>query len=268
MSNIVFPKDFVWGVASSAYQIEGAWNKDGKGVSIWDTFTHIPGKIINNENGDVAIDHYHHYKEDVELMAELGLRHYRFSTAWTRILPSGSGAVNPKGVAFYDRLIDTLLKHKIKPYLCLFHWDLPQALQDKGGWANRDTARLFAEYARVVAHHFGDRLDVIITHNEPWVAAFAGYYEGMHAPGIKDIGAAIKAQHHLLLSHGLAAQAIRSEAKKPIQVGIVLNFSPVYPASNNRKDIESSEWADFIHVTHGLGSSAQRHVSAPGEQAV
>jgi beta-glucosidase len=146
MMQKVFPENFVWGAATSAYQIEGAWNEDGKGKSIWDTFSHTPGKISNNENGDIAVDHYHRYKDDIRLMAELGLKAYRFSTAWTRILPEGAGAVNEKGLDFYDRLVDELLKNKIEPYLCLFHWDLPQTLQDKGGWPNRDTAYAFADY--------------------------------------------------------------------------------------------------------------------------
>jgi beta-glucosidase len=246
MSRVTFPKDFVWGVAASAYQIEGGWNEDGKGVSIWDTFSHTPGKIVNHENGDVAIDHYHRYKDDVALMAKLGLQHYRFSTAWTRILPGGTGQVNPKGLAFYDRLIDTLLKNKIEPYLCLFHYDLPQALQDQGGWPNRDTAYAFAEYARVVTKHFGDRVNVIMTHNEPTVTAFAGYFFGEHAPGTKDLGAAMRSIHHILLSHGLAAEAIRAEAKRPVKVGITLNLSPVYPATDSKKDAEAADRMDAI----------------------
>jgi beta-glucosidase len=246
MTKITFPRNFIWGIAASAYQIEGGWNEDGKGISIWDKFTHAPGKIVNNENADVAIDHYHRYKDDVALMAELGLKHYRFSTAWTRILPNGTGQVNQKGLAFYDRLIDTLLKNKIEPYLFLFHWDLPQALQEKGGWPNRDTVYAFAEYARLVTKHLGDRLNVIFTHNEPWVAAFAGHFLGMHAPGTKDLGAALKAQHHILLSHGLAAEAIRAEAKKPTKVGITLNLNPVYPATDSKKDAGAVSLVDAI----------------------
>ncbi len=246
MSKIAFPKEFIWGIAASAYQIEGAWKEDGKGVSIWDTFVHAPGKIVNDETGDVSIDHYHRYKEDVAMMAELGLRHYRFSTAWTRILPTGTGQVNSKGIAFYDRLIDTLLKHKIEPYLCLFHWDLPQTLQYQGGWPKRETAYAFAEYARVVTKHFGDRLNVIFTHNEPWVAAFVGHYLGMHAPGGRDLGAALRAVHHILLSHGLAVEAIRAETKKPLKIGITLNLTPVYPATDGKKDQEAATRVDAI----------------------
>jgi beta-glucosidase len=246
MDKIVMPKGFIWGIASSAYQVEGAWNEDGKGVSIWDTFSHTPGKIVNDENGDVTIDHYHRYKEDVALMADMDLRHYRFSTAWTRILPEGTGAVNPKGLAFYDRLIDALLKKGIEPYLCLFHWDLPQKLQDMGGWTRRETAYAFAEYARIVTRHLGDRLHVIMTHNEPWVAGFVGHFLGMHAPGSRDLGSAVRAIHHILLSHGLAAEAIRAEAKKPIQVGITLNLTPAYPASDSKKDQEAAQRVDAI----------------------
>ncbi|MCS7011822.1 MAG: family 1 glycosylhydrolase, partial [Anaerolineales bacterium] len=180
------------------------------------------------------------------LMADLGFRHYRFSTAWTRLLPEGTRRVNPKGIAFYDRLIDTLLKHKIEPYLCLYHWDLPQALQDKGGWTNRETVFAFVEYARLVTKHFGDRLKVIFTHNEPWVAAFVGHFLGEHAPGMKDMGAALKAIHHILLSHGMAAQAIRAEAKHPIRIGVTLNLNPVYPASDSKKDQEAAVRVDAI----------------------
>ncbi|MDO9130346.1 MAG: GH1 family beta-glucosidase [Anaerolineales bacterium] len=246
MAEILFPKNFVWGVAASAYQIEGAWNEDGKGPSIWDTFSHTPGKIANGETGDVSIDHYHRYKEDVARMADLGIPTYRFSVAWPRVMPEGSGKVNAKGLAFYDRLVDTLLKHKIEPYLCLFHWDLPQALQDKGGWPERETAYHFAEYARIVTARLSDRVGVIMTHNEPWVAAFVGHFLGDHAPGSKDLGAAIKAQHHILLSHGLAAEAIRAEARQPVKIGITLNLNPVHPATGSKKDRQAAQRVDAI----------------------
>jgi beta-glucosidase len=244
LARITFPKGFIWGVAASAYQIEGAWNEDGKGVSIWDTFAHTPGKILNGETGDVSIDHYHRYKQDVALMADLSLRNYRFSTSWTRLIPNGTGKANLKGIAFYDRLIDALLKHSIEPYLCLFHYDLPQALQDMGGWSKRETAFHFAEYARLVARHYGDRLNVIMTHNEPWVTAFVGHLIGEHAPGIRDLRASLRAAHHLLLSHGLAADAIRAEAKKPVKVGITLNLNPVYPATDSKKDKDTAAFVD------------------------
>jgi len=245
MTSLKFPKHFIWGTATSAYQIEGAPNVNGKGVSIWDTFSHKPGRVANNENGDVAVDHYHRYKDDVKLIADLGIRTYRFSLAWTRILPDGTGKVNSKGLAFYDRLVDELLKYNIEPYACLFHWDLPQPLQDKGGWPNRDTAYAFADYARIVSDHFTDRVKVIFTHNEPWNAAIMGYVTGQYAPGIKNPIAGIKALHHLLLSHGLAAEAIRASAKQSIKIGITLNLSPMYPASKDEKDIAAARRFDI-----------------------
>ncbi|MGA2502591.1 MAG: GH1 family beta-glucosidase [Anaerolineales bacterium] len=243
---ITFPKDFVWGCATSAYQVEGAWNEDGKGPSIWDTFVHSPGHIVNNETGDLAVDHYHRYIEDVALMKDLGLSAYRFSISWSRIMPTGTGAVNQSGLDFYDRLVDELLKHNIEPYICLFHWDLPQTLQDQGGWPNRDTAFAFADYARVVTGRLNDRVKVWMTHNEPWVAAMAGYFLGELAPGIKDTQAAFKALHHLLLSHGLAAEAIRANAKQPVKVGITLNLNPVHPASESKKDREAAARMDAV----------------------
>jgi beta-glucosidase len=215
-------------------------------MSIWDTFSHIPGKVLNNENGDVAADHYHRWMEDVALMSELGVKAYRFSTAWPRILPEGVGWVNPKGLDFYDHLVDELLRRGIEPYVCLFHWDLPQPLQDKGGWTNRETASYFAEYARVTAERLGDRVKVWFTHNEPWVAAFVGHLFGEHAPGQKDLGAAVKAMHHLLLSHGLAAEAIRTAAKGPVQIGITLNLNPVHPATDSKKDREAAKRVDLF----------------------
>jgi beta-glucosidase len=243
---LAFPKEYVWGCASSSYQVEGAWNEEGKGPSIWDTFVHTADHIVNNETGDVAVDHYHRYKEDVALMKELGLDAYRFSVAWSRILPTGTGAVNQAGLDFYDRLVDELLRYKIEPYICLFHYDLPQALQDKGGWPNRDTAYAFAEYARVVTERLSDRVKVWMTHNEPWVTAMAGYFAGEHAPGIKDVSAAFKALHHLLLSHGLAAEAIRTSTRQPVKVGITLNLNPVHPASQSKKDRDAASRMDAV----------------------
>ena len=241
---ISFPEDFLWGCASSAYQVEGAWNKDGKGPSIWDTFVHTPGRIANHETGDIAVDHYHRYEEDVALMKEIGLQVYRFSTSWTRVLPYGTGAINQPGLDFYDRLVDELLGNQIEPYVCLSHFDLPQALQDKGGWPNRDTAYAFAEYARLMADHLSDRVRVWVTHNEPWVSAMAGHFSGEHAPGIKDPVTGFKAMHHLFLSHGLAAEAMRASAKQPIKVGITLNLNPVHPASDSKKDRAAAQRMD------------------------
>ena len=246
MNSPTFPKKFVWGAATSAYQIEGAWNEDGKGRSIWDIFSHTPGKIINNENGDIANDHYHRFKDDIRLMSDIGLTAYRFSTAWTRILPEGTGRVNKKGLDFYDRLVDELLKRKIEPYICLFHWDLPQVLQDKGGWQNRETAFAFAEYAALVSGRLTDRVKFWFTHNEPWVAAVLGYFRGEHAPGIKNPAAGIEALHHMLLSHGLAVEAIRAEAKKPVKIGITLNLNPIYPATGSKKDHDAAIRMDTI----------------------
>jgi beta-glucosidase len=243
---LAFPGDFVWGCASSAYQIEGAWNLDGKGPSIWDTFTHTPGKIADGTNGDVAVDHYHRYPEDVALMAELGLQAYRFSVAWSRILPAGTGAVNQAGLDFYDRLVDELLRKGIQPYVCLFHYDLPQALQDKGGWPRRETAYAFADYAGIVSGRLSDRIRVWMTHNEPWVCAFAGYFSGDHAPGLKKPPAGFKAAHHLLLSHGLAVEAIRAAARQPVKVGITLNLNPVYPATDSKKDRDAAWRIDTV----------------------
>jgi beta-glucosidase len=242
--NISFPEDFIWGCASSAYQVEGAWNEAGKGPSIWDTFVHTPGKIAHAETGDMTVDHYHRYQEDVALMKTLGLDAYRFSTSWARILPEGTGSVNQAGLDFYDRLVDELLKNKIEPYVCLFHYDLPQALQDKGGWPKRETAYAFADYAAIVTRHLSDRVKVWMTHNEPWVTGMAGYFAGEHAPGVKDPVAGFKALHHLFLSHGLAAEAMRASAKQPIKVGITLNLNPVHPATGSKKDIDAARRVD------------------------
>lgn len=246
MTTLLFPEGFIWGVATSAYQIEGAWNEDGRGPSIWDTFSHTPGHVLNNDTADVAADHYHRWKEDLALLSELGIRAYRFSTAWPRIQPAGSGAVNPKGLEFYDRLVDELLRRKIEPYVCLYHWDLPQPLQDQGGWGNRATAARFAEYARFVVRALSDRVRYWFTLNEPWVAAFVGHFLGDHAPGKKDLGAALKALHHLLLAHGLAVDVLRSEARQPIRAGITLNLNPVHPASDSPKDRQAAARVDLF----------------------
>ena len=243
-----FPPNFVWGAATSAYQIEGAWNEDGRGPSIWDTFCHQHGHVHNDETGDTAADHYHRWAEDIELMSAIGLKAYRFSIAWTRIVPEGAGAVNKAGLDFYDRLVDGLLAKGIIPYPTLFHYDLPQPLQDQGGWPNRDTAQRFGDYARVVADRLGDRVDRWITHNEPWVTAFLGHLSGEHAPGRRSPFAAVAATHHVLLSHGYAVQALRAGARRPIQVGIALNLSPAYPASDSSRDQKAVQFTDgFIN---------------------
>jgi beta-glucosidase len=246
MAQIAFPKDFVWGCATSAYQIEGAWNEDGKGPSIWDSFTRIPGKIADGANGDIAADHYHRYKEDAALMAEIGIQAYRFSTAWSRILPDGIGAINQRGLDFYDRLVDALLAKNIAPYVCLYHYDLPLALHKKGGWTKRETASHFADYAYIVVERLSDRVRTFFTHNEPGVAAIAGYLQGKHAPGRKNPVAALKAFHHMMLSHGLAIDSIRSAARQTVKIGIILNLSPVYPFSDDPRDTAIARRVDAV----------------------
>lgn len=241
-----FPEDFVWGVATSAYQIEGAWDAGGKGISIWDTFTRRPGAIRGAATGNVAVDHYHRWREDLGLLASVGVRAYRFSTAWTRVLPAGTGAVNPVGLDFYERLVDALLASGIEPWLALNHFDLPQTLQDQGGWPKRDTVGAFAEYAGVVAARLGDRVTRWITHNEPMVMAVMGYLTGEHAPGLQDPAAAVAAGHHLLVAHGQAVESIRAAAGRPVQVGITLNLSPVHPASDHQADREAAERYDLM----------------------
>lgn len=245
-SNTLFPEGFIWGASTSAYQIEGAWNEDGKGRSIWDTFSHTPGKIYKGQNGDVASDHYHRWQEDLELIKKINLNAYRFSIAWTRILPDGAGAVNQKGLDFYERLIDRLLELGIEPFPTLFHYDLPQALQDQGGWPNRATALRFAEYADVIGRTYGDRINYWITHNEPFVTAAAGHYTGIHAPGIKDLQATLQSVHHLLLSNGLAVKALRGCIKQGARIGAAINLSPVEPASNDVKDQRAAVMFDAL----------------------
>ncbi len=243
---LAFPKNFLWGTAASAYQIEGAAQEDGKGTSIWDVFAHQEGRTYLGHTGDVAVDHYHRYAEDIGIMRSLGLNCYRFSVAWTRILPDGRGQVNAKGLDFYDRLVDTLLENHIEPILTLFHYDLPQALQEKGGWPSRDTAYAFQDYAAVLSEHFSDRVTWWITHNEPIVTAMMGHLSGEHAPGIRDLVCTMAATHHLLLSHGLAAQAIRAGARRDLQVGIALNLNPVYPARDCDEDRAAAARYDML----------------------
>jgi beta-glucosidase len=230
-----FPKNFVWGVATSAFQIEGAASADGKGPSVWDDFCRRPGVIADGSDGSTACDHYHRLDEDLELIATLGVDAYRFSVSWPRVRPTGAGAYNEAGLAFYDRLVDGLLARGVKPYLTLNHWDLPSALQAAGGWANRDTVQRFVEYAGHIAARLGDRVAAITTHNEPWVIATLGYETGQFAPGVKSRVAAVQASHHLLLSHGLALQALRAQGCKS-RLGIVLNLSPTQPATDSDAD--------------------------------
>ncbi len=230
-----FPPGFLWGAATASYQIEGAWLEDGKGESIWDRFSHTPGKIQNGDTGDVADDHYHRWQSDVQLMKDLGLNAYRFSISWPRILPMGSGKVEPRGLDFYSRLVDSLLDANIQPWVTLYHWDLPQVLEDRGGWPARDTALRFAEYAEVVARRLGDRVKNWITLNEPFVSAVLGYYLGYHAPGRTNEADVPAVAHHLLLAHGHAVPVIRRDSAGA-QVGITLNYSPVHPATDTEED--------------------------------
>ncbi|GAA1414361.1 GH1 family beta-glucosidase [Streptomyces thermospinosisporus] len=226
-----FPDSFLWGAATSAYQIEGAVREDGRTPSIWDTFSHTPGKTAGGDTGDIAVDHYHRYREDVALMAELGLTAYRFSVSWSRVQPTGRGPAVQRGLDFYRRLVDELLEHGIKPAVTLYHWDLPQELEDAGGWPERDTAHRFADYAQLVGEALGDRVEQWITLNEPWCSAFLGYASGVHAPGRTDQQASLRAAHHLNLAHGLGAAALRSVMPARNAVAISLNSSALRPLS-------------------------------------
>lgn len=231
-AGLQFPADFVIGAATASYQVEGAATADGRGASIWDTFSATPGKIVDGDTGDVAVDHYNRLESDLDLMAELGLEAYRFSIAWPRIQPTGAGAVNEAGLAFYGRLVDGLIARGIRPIATLYHWDLPQTLEDAGGWTNRETAYRFAEYARHVVESLGDRVSVWTTLNEPWCSAFLGYGSGSHAPGRTDGEAALTAMHHLNLAHGLAVQVIR-ELVPEAQVSVTLNFHVIRGAGDD-----------------------------------
>ncbi len=242
----MFPKGFVWGAASASYQTEGAWNEDGKGLSIWDVFTHTPDKIAFGDHGDVACDGYHRYKEDIALLADMGLGAYRFSVSWPRIFPEGRGHVNEKGLAYYDALVDCLLEKGIEPYMTLFHWDLPLALQTKGGWMNRETAAAFAEYARTMAAQFKGRVKYIFTLNEPQCVVRLGHCLGVHAPGKRyDTEDALLCMHHLLLAHGMAVEAIR-EANPDAKVGIASTGMLAYPQKDSPRGREAAAKASFL----------------------
>lgn len=232
---MAFPKDFLWGAATSSYQIEGAALEDGRGECIWTRFSHTPGKVLNGDTGDRACDHYHLYKDDVQLMQDLGLQTYRFSISWPRVMPTGYGEANEAGLDFYDRLIDELLAADIMPFATLYHWDLPQSLQDQGGWTNPDIVKYFADYTALMCHRLGDRVKYWATHNEPWVFTFLGNLTGEHAPGLQDLPTTLKVAHHVLLSHGKAVPIIR-ECVADAKVGIVLAQSERTPYSDSEED--------------------------------
>ncbi len=237
-----FPEGFLWGTATASYQIEGAVNEDGRGTSIWDTFSHTPGKVYRGDTGDIACDHYHRLEEDLDLMADLGLKSYRFSVAWPRIQPEGSGPANQKGLDYYRRLVDGLRERSIEPMLTLYHWDLPQALEDRGGWTNRETSERFAEYAGILYGALSESVRFWITLNEPWVSAWNGYGTGVHAPGREGTDNALAATHHLLLGHGLALEKMRSMGHGDNQLGITLNLAPVRPSTED--DAEAARRVD------------------------
>ncbi|MQS09915.1 GH1 family beta-glucosidase [Streptomyces alkaliphilus] len=271
------PTDFRWGVATSSYQIEGATEADGRTPSIWDTFCRVPGAVEGGENGDVACDHYRRMPQDVALIAGLGVDTYRFSLAWPRIQPHGSGPANARGLAFYDRLVDELLAHDITPWVTLYHWDLPQELEDAGGWPLRDTAERFADYAALAYAALGDRVRHWTTLNEPWCSAWLGYHTGEHAPGRKNFGDAMHAVHHLLLGHGLASRRLREAAgNRPLELGITLNLGHHAPAGDSPADVAAARAADGMGtrlyldpLVHGrypedvLESLAARGVTMP-----
>lgn len=236
-----FPKDFLWGTSTSAFQIEGAVHEDGRGESIWDRFAHTPGKVLNNDNADFACDHYHRYVDDVKLMKDLGYTAYRFSIAWPRIFPAGRGAVNQKGLDFYSRLVDSLLENNITPNATLYHWDLPTALD--GGWESRDTAEAFAAYTDVITRHLGDRVKTWCTLNEPWCASILSYWLGQHAPGLTDPILGLKTAHNMLLAHGLAIPIIRANCPDS-EAGITLNLMPTEPLTDSPADYEAYRFQD------------------------
>jgi beta-glucosidase len=248
--DVIFPKDFVWGASTAAYQIEGAATEDGKGASIWDTFTHARdseghSKIRSGDTGDVACNHYHLYKHDIAYMQKLGLNAYRFSTSWPRFFPEGKGKPNTKGRDFYNRLVDELLENSIDPWLCLYHWDLPQTLQDKGGWANRDTAYYYADYAHYVAEQLGDRVKHFVMLNEPNVVALVGHLLGIHAPGLQDLSAYAAATHHQHLATGLGLERLRS-LNSTWQLGTVLNLQPIHAKTDKDADEEARLLFDAV----------------------
>ena len=268
MAPISFPKDFLWGTASASYQIEGGWNVDGKSESIWDRFSHTPGKIKTGETGDVACDFYHRYADDIALMQDLGLNAARISLSWPRIMPDGKGPVNQKGLDFYNRVVDEMLKRNIQPWVTLYHWDLPQSLEDAGGWPNRDLAEIFRDYAAVVADALGDRVKHWMAFNEPWIFTMLGYSTGIHAPGRKETDNAMKATHTVNLAQGMAIRALRESKNHPEAVGTAFSMSPVHPETGSLEDRTAAErWHRFCNmwfldtVMHGKYPEAYLHGS-------
>ncbi|HOP74320.1 MAG TPA: GH1 family beta-glucosidase [Bacillota bacterium] len=241
----LFPPDFLWGTATASYQIEGAVHEDGRGLSIWDTFSHTPGKIANGDTGDVACDHYHRFETDIHIMKEIGLNAYRASITWSRILPDGKGQLNRKGIDFYNRLTDTLLDAGIQPMYTLFHWDLPEGLQKLGGWANRDLTEYFRDYCAIIFQHLGDRVHYWITLNEPSVHTYLGHLYGTHAPGLTDWKTATQTAHHLLVAHGLAVQAFR-EGGFPGSIGITLNINHFEAAGDTAEHRQAAQRMDGL----------------------
>jgi beta-glucosidase len=240
-----FPPEFRWGAATAAYQIEGAVTAAGRTPSIWDTFSHTPGRVAGGDTGDVAADHFHRFAEDVDIMADLGLMAYRFSTSWSRVQPHGSGTASRAGLDFYSRLVDLLLSRGIHPVITLYHWDLPQELQDVGGWCNRSVADRFADYTLLLSQALGDRVSSFTTLNEPWCSAFLGYGAGVHAPGATSDLQALTALHHLLLAHGRAVQVLRSEVTRP-DLSITLNLAEVRAASDSPADLDAARRIDAL----------------------
>lgn len=253
-----FPSHFQWGVSTASFQIEGATSEDGRGASVWDTFCQTPGKIADGSDGSVACDHYHRWPEDLDLLTQLGVTSYRFSMSWSRVQPTGEGAWNEAGFAFYDRLLSGLHERGIAAHLTLNHWDLPQALQDQGGWLNPETIQHFCAYACEVGKRFGHRLATLVTHNEPWVIAMLGHDAGIFAPGLQDRGVAMQVAHHLLVSHGLALQALRAQGTKT-PLGIVLNLSPFHAATESEEDQQKTQIEDGLLVRWYLGALLQGH---------
>jgi beta-glucosidase len=242
-SELTFPTGFVWGAATASYQIEGAVAEEGRGISIWDTFSRTPGAVLGGDTGDVAVDHYHRFREDVALMADLGITAYRFSIAWPRVQPDGTGAVNQRGLDFYRRLVDALLEAGIEPWATLYHWDLPQPIEDAGGWPMRDTVGRFADYAALVQQGLGSRVRRWITINEPWCAAFLGYASGDHAPGRREPAASVRAAHHLLLAHGMAAESLRLPG---LSIGPAFNLYAISAASDADEDVDAARRIDGL----------------------